>query len=437
MTSSKQTAPLLDGHKPKSKSTYDTLDDRSIDSNQNTFNHEIEKTYFIYQAGHIKGPFSVSTVLEKCLTNDINLQSEHILFCPVSLINRYRHKGHHQIWYTLDELKETGNNQRIYFNLKPIQKLNTFIHQPPLPNKQTKDRKVFDLSYHLLIRILSFIYSAILFTFISLHFIIPLILCCIFYCNICWCSTKKAAIFSPYPLISMIVSTFTFKKLKNRHIEHIPNLNVFNVETHYTSVFCGFICTPILIIMMINFYMDKEWHDKHIANVYFIAYGSFCFWFIVDYLCINSNLWYKHIINIIHGVRITNLHKQETLLVLCSTTAAFPAIIMGYLANYLLYEKLTLQCSENVLSDVCVDNMCCYVVSSHDIHLANMIALFGVVRLLSWIVVKADSALYETTVDTLEAFESNESVEQEYSQTNVSSNNSKHSLNVLSSHENN
>ena len=162
---------------------------------------EINSTYFVYQCGHIKGPFTVSELLGKCVRNEIHLKSEKILFCATSLTNNYYNNKHCKVWNSLEELKETGFHEKLYNNLYPLQQLNTIIHQPPIPQK-TMNKTSYGLSFHQFIRILSVLLSKILFIFISLHFIIPLVLCTIIYCIlfILCCSTNKVSLFSPYSL---------------------------------------------------------------------------------------------------------------------------------------------------------------------------------------------------------------------------------------------
>ncbi len=68
--------------------------------------------------------------------------------------------------------------------------------------------------------------------------------------------------------------------------------------------------------------------------------------------------------------------------------------IVGYFSNYVLDEKITLICSEETDSEICTEGKCCYPVSSHDTNIANILILFGLLRLLSWIVMKADTTIY-------------------------------------------
>ena len=172
-------------------------------------------------------------------------------------------------------------------------------------------------------------------------------------------------------------------------------------ETHFVAVFIGFITNPIVIIMIMIHYWD-EYDSEHVMNIWFIGYIVWCLSFIITYFCINLNLWYKHLTKFVIGMHVTNVHKQDLLLNLCALSSFLPAVIIAYLANYFLNEKMTLQCNQNILTDICIDDKCCFVVSNHEANIANMIAAFAAVRLLSWIVIKADTTLYDITVEPFE-----------------------------------
>ena len=177
--------------------------------------NEIKPTYFIYQTGHIKGAFTVDELIGKCVRNEIHLKSEKILFCPASLTNNYYYLSINKVWMTLDELKQTGHHQELYSNLAPLQQINTIIQHPPIPHKTMPHKKSYGLTMYHILNIINVIISKLLFIFISLHFIIPLILCTLIYCilHIFCCSDNKIALFSPYSLWIFIWDSLILKHL--------------------------------------------------------------------------------------------------------------------------------------------------------------------------------------------------------------------------------
>ena len=413
----RQTSPLL---RAKTDSKYVDL---SIEMKHRAKTGEIvnssNTTYFIYQCGHIQGPFTVNELIGKCLRNEIHLKSEKILFCPTSLTNNYYYtnKQLQKVWMTLDELKQNDKNgyhEEIYTNLYPLSQLNTIIHQPPIPQMTIAyNHKSYGLSLHQLIRYISIILSKVLFIIISLHFVIPLILSTFIYCllYILCCSDKKTNLFNPCNLWTFIWHSLIFKNCqssnKNKTEDDTESENNFYMkhksmkQTHFVAVFVGFIATPTLIIMLL-YHFWEEYDDEHVINIWMIGYIVWCLFFIITYFCINLNLWYKHLTKFIIGMHITNVHKQDLLLNLCALSSILPAVIIGYLANYYLNEKMTLECTTNALSEICIDNKCCFIVSNHDTNIANMIVVFAAIRMLSWIVIKADTTLYDITVEPFE-----------------------------------
>ena len=417
MSTVKQTSPLLTA---KTDTKYVDLSiEMKNRSRAKTGDHESmviqsrNTTYFIYQCGHIKGPFTVNELIGKCVRNEIHLKSEKVLFCPTSITNNYNSNKYNKTWYTLEQLKHSGDgyHEEIYHNLYPLQQLQTIIQQPPHP-KITKDlhKKTYGLSLHQLIKILSIILSKLLFIIISLHFIIPLILCTLIFwiLSIFCCSEKKIQLFTPYNLWNFIWDSLIFKSIANisdnqnpDNLASVDNINLkkhFYHCTHFVSVFVGFITTPILIEIMIWKYYE-HYEGEPIANIWMIGYVVWCAFFIIDYFCINLNLWYKHLTKFIIGLHITKVHKQDLIMILCALSATLPAVIIGYLVNFITEEKMTLECTEDTLSEICIEDKCCFIVSNHEANIANMIVVFAAVRLLSWIVMKADTTLYDITVE--------------------------------------
>ena len=98
-------------------------------------------------------------------------------------------------------------------------------------------------------------------------------------------------------------------------------------------------------------------------------------------------------------MHITKVHKQDLIMILCALSSTLPAVIVGYLVNFVTEEKMTLECTEDRLTEICIEDKCCFIVSNHEANIANMIVVFAAVRLLSWIVMKADTSLYDITVE--------------------------------------
>eukprot|EP01083_Nonionella_stella_P017276 48306_1 len=400
-STSKQTSPLLElSQTERRESSYVDL---SVEmKNKNPCADDLKRTYFIYQCGHTDGPYTVCELLGKCVRNEIHLKSEKILFCPASLTNSY---AKHKVWNTLQELKHTGFHEQLCANLQPFQQASNIIHLPPAPDNAAIKHKPFGLSMHNTIRIVSVILSKLIFTFIAVHFVIPLIVCTIIYCIlfICCCSKHKLDLFSPYSLLMFIGYTLVLKK--SHKIYTVKNV-FSSVDTlskehgrrpRYVATFIGFTATPGLVIALIMKYYETE---KNLALISWITiYIVWCVFVIIDYFCVNLHLWYKHVTKFVIGVHITNVHKQDLLLVLSALSATLPATISGYITFYVLDERMTLRCTSDTVSDVCLEDKCCYIVSSHDAHIANVIALFATVRLLSWTVQKADTTLYDITTE--------------------------------------
>ena len=160
-------------------------------------------------------------------------------------------------------------------------------------------------------------------------------------------------------------------------------------ETHLGSVTVGFLATPTCVLVLL--------HELHapfeVVDASPIGYMAWCVFFVIDYVCVVLDLW-TNLTRLVLGAHVTNLHRQRLLLILCALSASLPAAVIGYLAHYVLNERLSLECTAGVVSEVCIEDKCCFVVSSHDGNVANAIALFGLVLLIAWMIIKADPTLY-------------------------------------------
>eukprot|EP01084_Bolivina_argentea_P222973 377342_1 len=139
-SASKQTSPLLPCNGSQNDSIHSKYVDLSIEmKNRNRCktagSDDLNRTYFIYQCGHIDGPYTVMELLGKCVRNEIHLKSEKILFCPTSFTNEYTQSKNHKIWSTLQELKQSGYHEQLCSNLHPFQQASNIIHRPPAPDK--------------------------------------------------------------------------------------------------------------------------------------------------------------------------------------------------------------------------------------------------------------------------------------------------------------
>ena len=77
--------------------------------------------------------------------------------------------------------------------------------------------------------------------------------------------------------------------------------------------------------------------------------------------------------------------------------ACAPAIVFGYLANFILEEKFILSCSKNLQTDICNDDVCCELVSSHTdwivflVQLASSsLAAWGFIRYVGLLLLQID-----------------------------------------------
>ena len=107
----------------------------------------------------------------------------------------------------------------------------------------------------------------------------------------------------------------------------------------------------------------------------------------------NTNLMIKYVV----GVVIENQAENDYTRLLAVVGGLFPALCAGVIANFILEERFILKCSTDIVSDMCNGNICCNVVSSHD--LANfydfigniaskLVASFGIVRIIGWLFCK-------------------------------------------------
>lgn len=249
------------------------------------------KTYFIYQCGRIRGPFTVQEILGQCVRNEIHLRSEKVLFCLTSLSNSYCSGQHCKVWSSLEELKQTGCHQQLYSALSPLLLVSEAIHRPPPPHIADDRKWIGIVSLHQMVGVLSVIISKSLFLVISLHLLIPLVLSASVYCAlfIFCCSSKKRSLFSPYSLCLFIVDTMTSSTCSSsrcrRTNDSMTSLVLSGVsavtETHFVSVFVGFTCSPILVLLSLHSLRID------IGAVYTIGYAVWCSFFLMDYLCIN------------------------------------------------------------------------------------------------------------------------------------------------------
>ena len=86
-----------------------------------------------------------------------------------------------------------------------------------------------------------------------------------------------------------------------------------------------------------------------------------------------------------------------------------PAIVCGYLANYMLQERFELECNELYfgISDICEDDVCCIVISSHDDWInfitklaSSIIAGWGIVKSIGFFITKYDDDIEEHKENT-------------------------------------
>eukprot|EP01083_Nonionella_stella_P240723 841288_1 len=167
MSTAKQSSPLLETQRKQPDTKYvDLAIEMQYRANTGD-REEMNQSYFIYQTGHVKGPYTVNELLAKCVRNEIHLKSEKILFCPTSITNTYYHNKNTKMWNTLLELKDTGYHDKLYTNLYPLQQTERIIQRPPSPDNQLLHKKSFGMSFHQAIRISYIILSKILFVIIS------------------------------------------------------------------------------------------------------------------------------------------------------------------------------------------------------------------------------------------------------------------------------
>ena len=82
-----------------------------------------------------------------------------------------------------------------------------------------------------------------------------------------------------------------------------------------------------------------------------------------------------------------------------SLAALLPAIIIGFIANFVLEEQFLLECAESITDEtLCFENKygCCEVISSHDIQnsyqfigglASNILFTWGIVRIVGYLMV--------------------------------------------------
>eukprot|EP01083_Nonionella_stella_P303249 1049033_1 len=86
--------------------------------------------------------------------------------------------------------------------------------------------------------------------------------------------------------------------------------------------------------------------------------------------------------------------------------SALPAIICGFIANFVWEEKFIIKCSDDTQNthDLCFDDErgCCGVVSSHELQFmyafigslsSNILATWAIIRILGYIIVNASPSL--------------------------------------------
>eukprot|EP01084_Bolivina_argentea_P064815 118162_1 len=83
-------------------------------------------------------------------------------------------------------------------------------------------------------------------------------------------------------------------------------------------------------------------------------------------------------------------------LLLYCIASCFPAIIAGYFAKFVLDETFELYCNQHIQSKICDGEVCCQLISSHQVDniyvfagslCSTIIAAIGFIRIIAWIVI--------------------------------------------------
>ena len=210
-----------------------------------------------------------------------------------------------------------------------------------------------------------------------------------------------------YPILYLCYKT----KLKNSSFlfESIPIEDSLNA----TSI----LLTTIIVLLIVNL---LEVHSE--IQSWMIAYIIWCL-YVVIYLYNRACTVYvifsdreifgmkagnvkvfNLIIKYVVGVEVENQAENNYTRLLAVVGGLFPALLAGFIANYILNEQYTLKCSKDFVSGICDPDagICCKLVSSHQFDYfyefmgrvaSRIIASFGIVRIIGWLFCKGHPEL--------------------------------------------